>query len=156
MGVTAHISTDVAAVPLLWVVPLALYLLTFIDAFANRPLVPRRWTARLAPMAIVAALAGLAIGTSWPVGLGLHLTAFALLALAFHRELAERRPAAAQLTGYFLLVAAGGALGGVFNALVAPRVFAEINQYPVMLAVAAVLRPGRRGAAGGSSRWGSS
>jgi hypothetical protein len=141
LGVTTHISTDVAAVPLLWVVPLAIYLLTFTAAFAAPPPIARRWPARLAAPAIAAAVAALVLGTGWRAGLLLHLSAFAVLATAFHRELADRRPPAGQLTQFFLIVSLGGALGGLFNALVAPRAFTDVVEYPLVLALAAALRP---------------
>jgi hypothetical protein len=141
LGVTTHVSTDVAAAPLLWVVPLAIYLVTFIAAFAAPPPISHLWIARLTPVAIVAALIAIVLGTSWRVGLVVHLTAFAVVALACHRELSERRPDADGLTQYFLLISVGGALGGILNAVVAPALFSQIAEYPLMLAVAAALRP---------------
>lgn len=141
LGVTTHISTDVAAVPLLWVVPLALYLLTFIAAFASRPPISHRWTTRLAGIFIVIAIATHIVGVIMWWGLGIHLTVFAAAALACHRELAERRPAASELTQFYLVISAGGALGGVFNAVVAPSVFTQVLEYPLVLALAAALIP---------------
>ncbi|MGD9906542.1 MAG: spermidine synthase [Vicinamibacterales bacterium] len=141
LGVTTHISTDVAAVPLLWVVPLALYLLTFTAAFASPPPLSRRWPARLVAPAIAAAVIALVLGVDWRAGLAVHLAAFAVIATAFHRELADRRPMAADLTQFFLVVSVGGALGGLFNALVAPRLFVDVAEYPLVLALAAALRP---------------
>jgi hypothetical protein len=141
LGVTTHISTDVAAVPLLWVVPLALYLGSFILAFAAPPPIPQHWVARLTPVAIVVAVIARVVGTSWWVGLAVHLTAFAVVALAFHRELSDRRPGPAGLTQYFLIISVGGAVGGLVNAVVAPLVFTSVAEYPLMLAVAAALRP---------------
>jgi hypothetical protein len=141
LGVTTHISTDVAAVPLLWVVPLSIYLLTFTAAFAAPPPISQRWTARLVAPAIVAATALAVLGSGWVVGLVGHLTAFAVIAMGFHRELADRRPAPAHLTQFFLIVAVGGALGGLFNAVAAPRLFTQVAEYPLMLALAAALRP---------------
>ena len=121
MGVTTHISTDVAAVPLLWVVPLALYLLTFIDAFAARPLVPRRWSARLAPVAIVAALVGAGRRPAWPIGLALHLSLRALGAGVPPRT---GRTASGRRAPDRLLPAGRGRRrrsAASFNALVAPQ-----------------------------------
>ena len=141
LGVTTHISTDVAAVPLLWVVPLALYLGSFILAFAASPPIPQRWVARATPVAIVVAVIALVVGTSWWVGLAVHLTAFAVIALAFHRELSDRRPGPDGLTQYFLLISVGGAVGGLVNAVIAPQVFSNVAEYPLMLTVAAALRP---------------
>jgi hypothetical protein len=145
LGVTQYLTTDVAPVPLLWVVPLALYLLTFVIAFARSPLVPLADVARaqallLPPLAIV-----ITLGTNRPLwGIGaLHLGAFLVTALLCHLMLAERRPAVAHLTEFYLWLSVGGLLGGVFNVLVAPVAFDTLLEYPLMLALAASLRPGR-------------
>ena len=103
-------------------------------------------------MAIVVAVIALVVGTSWWVGLAVHLTAFAVVALAFHRELSDRRPGPEGLTQYFLLISVGGAVGGLVNAVVAPLVFTKVAEYPLMLAVAAALAPRRSGAAAATSR----
>jgi hypothetical protein len=141
LGVTTHISTDVAAVPLLWVLPLAVYLLTFILAFARRPLAPARVAAFLPLLAIPVALnlVGVFKPAAWIVVL-LHLALlFGVGALA-HGRLAEERPAADRLTEFFLLLAVGGVLGGVFNAIVSPLVFDAVIEYPLVLALALALR----------------
>jgi len=142
LGTTLHISTDVAAVPLLWVLPLALYLLSFVIVFARRPLLPHRWVLA----AQVPALIVLAVVVSWDIagqwgGILIHLTAFFLIATACHGELAARRPAAQHLTEFYLWMAVGGVLGGVFNAVVAPMLFESVVEYPLMIAAVALLRP---------------
>ena len=144
LGVTAHISTDIASAPLLWVVPLALYLLSFVNAFARRPLVPHWLTIRLMAFAIV--LLGAVFLWREPAGifLPLHLGAFFCIALACHAELARRRPAAASLTEFYLFLSLGGLAGGVCVALVAPLVFDSVLEYPLFLALAAALLPRRR------------
>lgn len=134
LGVTSYLSIDIAPVPLLWVVPLALYLLTFVVAFArvSAPIV--------VPSLILAALAGSALflqSTSiteplWMVML-LHLSAFSALALACHSNLAHRRPAPQHLTEFYFFIALGGALGGMFNAIVAPALFDSIVEYPLAM-----------------------
>ncbi len=141
LGVTTHISTDVAAVPLLWVVPLALYLATFIAAFASRPPISRVWMNRLAPLAILAALARVIVPGDWWSALVVHLVAFTVVAIVCHRELAERRPPAGNLTRFYLWVSMGGALGGMFNALIAPATFTQVVEYPLVLIIAALIRP---------------
>ena len=143
LGVTTHISTDVAAVPLLWVVPLAIYLATFIVAFGTRAPAPI-WVVRLTPLAIVAALTRIVFNGEWYSAMAIHLVTFAVIALVCHRELAERRPPASDLTRFYLWVSLGGALGGVFNALVAPAVFTQIVEYPLGLIAAALVRPSPR------------
>ena len=143
LGVTAYMTTDLAPVPLLWVIPLTLYLLSFILAFATPPAWVRRGCAvGLAP-AIVATL-GVMIAPStvphWATFLA-HLATFFLAATACHVELARLRPSAARLTEFYLTIALGGALGGVFNALIAPVLFTWVAEYPLVLALAALLAP---------------
>jgi hypothetical protein len=149
LGVTTHISTDIAAVPLLWVVPLALYLATFMLVFARRPLVPARGLARLLPFPIIATV----ISTMFPSSpwwlIFLHLTTFFMAALVCHYRLAATRPAPQHLTEFYLWMSVGGVLGGLFNTLAAPLLFTGIVEYPLALAAAAALRPSpafRRGA----------
>ncbi len=143
LGVTAYLTTDLAPVPLLWVVPLTLYLLSFILAFANPPAWVRRGCARALPPAIVATLAMMARPSSvplWAMFLG-HLATFFLAATACHTELARRRPAPGRLTDFYLTLALGGALGGLFNAVIAPLIFTWVAEYPLGLALAALLAP---------------
>ena len=158
LGVTQYITTDVAAIPLLWVVPLAIYLLTFIVAFARRHTVrPRFWSLLLVLLAIPA-LALAAVWTSFPVALilAMHLGLLFVAAMVCHGRLARTRPHPRYLTGFYLAIAAGGVLGGIFNALVAPHLFDAVLEYPLVIALAFLLRdraafgrPGTRRA-----RWG--
>lgn len=141
LGVTTHISTDIAAVPLLWVVPLSLYLLTFIAAFAAHPRISGVWPTGIVPFFIIGAVGALIVHPPSWWGVALHLTAFSAVALVCHRALADRRPAAEHLTRFYLWISCGGAMGGVFNALIAPFVFTSVAEYPLVLALAAVLRP---------------
>lgn len=146
-GVTAHVTTDIAAVPLLWVLPLALYLLTFVLVFSRRAAIPHRWMLRVEPWIVVpvALFFGL-MGTVYgPWALVVHLAAFLVLAMACHGELARRRPEARHLTEFYLWMATGGALGGIFNAVAAPYLFEWDLEYPLMIAAAASLRPVLRG-----------
>jgi len=143
LGVTTHLSMDLVAVPLLWIVPLAIYLLTFILAFARRPLIPAGLLSRLQVFAVLGVLIVLVSHGSeplWFVG-GLHLVALFTLALTCHGVLARSRPAVAHLTEFYVWVAAGGALGGMFNALLAPLVFRSVAEYPLALVVASLLAP---------------
>lgn len=147
MSVTTTVTTDVAPVPLLWTVPLALYLLTFVIAFASRQYVRRGAIVRLAQtftLAVAFALFAV-INRPWPVMLTLHLAVLFFVALACHSELARLRPPPAELTRFFLLVAAGGALGGLLNAVLAPLLFRKLGlaEYPLVLALAAALWPPR-------------
>ena len=151
LGVTNHITTDIAAIPLFWVVPLAVYLLTFVVAFA-RSQPPGRALARGAVPFAVAILAFTAMfaGNSL-FHLALHLAAFAVLALAAHTELAARRPAVARLTEFYLYVSAGGAIGGAATALLAPVIFPGVWEYPLAIAAACLIGARAAGAAGRAS-----
>ena len=146
LGVTLHLSTDVAAVPLLWVVPLALYLLSFVIVFARRPVLRHRWMVIFQ----VPALVLLAATMSWShnllwAELLIHLEAFFIAAMVCHGELAARRPAARHLTEFYLWMSVGGVLGGLFNALLAPVLFDSVLEYPLMVVLVALLRPWRGG-----------
>jgi hypothetical protein len=147
MGVTTAITTDITPVPLLWVVPLAIYLLTFVLAFAGRPILPHRWICRAAPIAALALLYALLTNATkpWWAILSIHLLAFFLVALACHGELAKLKPPSEGLTRYYLLISVGGVFGGVLNAIVAPVLFQKIGlaEYPLVLALAVGLLPNR-------------
>ncbi len=142
LGVTTHISTDVAAVPLLWILPLTLYLLTFVIVFSRRPVLKQEWMVAALPyLAILVVLNLLGIGKDWLYSLGLHLTAFFVCAMVCHGELVKRRPAAGNLTEFYLFMSIGGMLGGVFNALLAPVLFTSVIEYPLALIAVCLLRP---------------
>jgi hypothetical protein len=143
IAVTAHISTDVAAAPLLWVLPLSLYLLTWVLVFQSRPLLPHRWMLALQPLAIAGVIVLLAIGgeQNLLLTLGGHQLCFFIIAMACHGELARTRPAARYLTGFYVALSFGGMVGGLFAGLIAPYAFSWIAEYPILLALAALCRP---------------
>lgn len=144
LGVTTHVSTDIAAVPLLWMIPLALYLLSFVIAFSRRTIVPTRlalWAQAFLVVA-VGAIELRGIGGPWEVRIAIHLAAFAVTALVCHGGLAASRPAPVRLTEFYLWLALGGALGGWFNALLSPLIFNTAIEYPLALVYACLLRPG--------------
>ncbi|MCX7645004.1 MAG: fused MFS/spermidine synthase, partial [Rhodobacteraceae bacterium] len=149
LGVTSKISTDIGSFPLVWVVPLALYLLTFVLAFSNRPPIGERAQRAL----LVAALVFLAVMVSLPKALLLTWTIAAVLILAFfavalaaHSRLYALRPDREHLTTFYVAMSVGGALGGLFNSIVAPVVFDQIHELRVTVALAAalLLAPGIR------------
>ena len=141
LALTRYLTTDVAAVPLLWIVPLAIYLGTFVHAFARRELVPQTLLARLvAPALVLLAIAYPLTHTVFVFGL-LHLLVFTLAALYCHGTLARLRPPAADLTRFYLLVSTGGLIGGLLVALVAPLVFVDVYEHPIALALVAALLP---------------
>lgn len=144
LGVTAHITTDVLSAPLLWALPLALYLVTFIHAFAARPwLSPERlaaslpWVVGVAGVVLVAAPYTTLI-PAW-LALPVHLLALLAVAGACHGALAAARPAASGLTAYYLLISVGGVIGGVVGGLLPPLVLRSVGEYPAALVVACLL-----------------
>jgi hypothetical protein len=147
LSVTTYLTTDIAAVPLLWVVPLALYLMTFVLAFARRNLVPFELLARGMPLMLIVGMLLLLTGVNDPPGVVvvLHLLLLFWVGLVCHGRLAQDRPDPACLTEFYLITSIGGALGGLFNALVAPLIFASIAEYPLVLAMAGLLLPTRAG-----------
>jgi hypothetical protein len=143
IAVTAHISTDVAAAPLLWVLPLSLYLLTWVLVFQSRPLLPHAWMLMLQPLAIAGVIVLLAVGgeQNLLLTLGGHQLCFFIIAMACHGELARTRPAAKYLTGFYVALSFGGMLGGLFAGLIAPFTFSWVAEYPVLVALAVLCRP---------------
>ncbi len=141
LGVTTHITTDVAAVPLLWIVPLSLYLLSFAIVFARRPLLPHRWMLWAQPYAVVLLVLAILFQLIWSTNVAIQLIGFFLIAMVCHGELVRRRPPARYLTEFYLWMAIGGVLGGAFNALAAPELFDSVLEYPLMIALACALRP---------------
>lgn len=146
IAVTAHISTDVAAAPLLWVLPLSLYLLTFVLVFQSRPLLPHKWMLTLQPLAIAGGIVLLALDGERSLLLTLagHQLCFFIIALACHGEIARTRPAAQYLTGFYVALSFGGMLGGLFAGLIAPFTFSWVAEYPILLALASLARPVRK------------
>lgn len=143
LGVTNYLATDIASIPLLWVIPLALYLTTFILAFARRETLPFRWLARALPIGALALAFPILSRATQPVGLLItgHLLFFWVASMFCHRRLAEDRPGVSRLTEFYLWISVGGALGGVFNALVAPQVFNSVIEYPLAITLVCLLRP---------------
>lgn len=132
---TTVLTQDIAAVPFLWMVPLALYLLTYIIAFERPRACPRT---PLACLLIVVSLLSVWRWPTWPM-LFLTLVTLAIAGLALHGELARRAPATSRLTGYYLTIAAGGVAGSALVALGAPLVFTRVVEYPVCLIAALFL-----------------
>ncbi|MFW6200210.1 MAG: spermidine synthase, partial [Gemmatimonadota bacterium] len=151
LAVTHYLTTEVAAIPLLWVLPLAVYLVTYIVAFARRAHVPSpvasRWMAVAAVALVLIFLAGVR-EPAWAMLL-LHLGGLGAAGLLCHGRLAESRPSATHLTEFYLLVALGGVLGGAFNALAAPVLFDDVLEYPIVLVVACLLMVPSEGDDGG-------
>lgn len=143
MGVTMHLSTDIMAVPLLWVVPLAVYLLSFILVFARRPPIAHATMVRALPLVLLPLVMVMQARVTQPLALivAMHLLVLFVAAMVAHGELAKDRPDAARLTEFYLWLSAGGALGGAFNSLVAPLVFRSVAEYPISLVLACLAMP---------------
>jgi len=143
LGVTTYITTDVASAPLIWVVPLALYLISFMLTFGRRV----RVGSDIAGIVVAAATVALIVVELdvWIVGdrtrVVVHLIAMLCAATLAHARLYESRPPARELTGFYLRMSIGGALGGAFTALAAPVLFERIYEYPLLLAAVVLLRP---------------
>ncbi len=142
LSTTTHLTTDIVAMPLLWVIPLGLYLLSFVVAFNPRSRVGQVST-RIAPLVVFLAggMAMLSRGTD-AVSTGLAgLILLFVAAVALHRRLYDDRPEPARLTLFYLVMSAGGALGGLFTALIAPVVFDWVWEHPLLILAAAALLP---------------
>ena len=144
LGVTTHMTLNVAAIPLLWVVPLALYLLSFIIVFARWSGANHRAMIVAAPVVLLLLVFDMIPGApalpEW-LQLLLPLVGLAVVAMVCHGELARTRPPTDRLTLFFLLLSIGGALGGLFNALIAPLVFTDIYEYAVVVVLACCILP---------------
>lgn len=147
LSVTTHLSTSLVAIPLLWIVPLSLYLLSFVVVFSAR----RRFDLHVATRVLALALPQLvflmASGVNEPMGpiAAAHVGVFFVAALVCHGALAQDRPPPAQLTEFFGWMALGGVLGGSLNALLAPLVFTDAYEYPLTLGLVCVLMPRAEG-----------
>jgi hypothetical protein len=143
LSVTTYLTADIAAIPLLWVIPLAFYLFTFILVFARRPPLSQFWMARIMPFLVLLITIIMLSQATEPVWLILpvHLIVFFVAAMVCHGELARQRPDAAHLTSFYLCLSLGGVLGGVFNALAAPLLFSSAVEYPLVLVLACLMRP---------------
>jgi SAM-dependent methyltransferase len=148
LAVTNHMLLNLASVPFLWVMPLAIYLVTFMIAFARRFRIPPKVLSFVVPIILLVLFPLVAV--SQPVGrrsltwvLGSHLIVLFAGALLCHTALASRRPQTAQLTEFYFWVACGGALGGIFVAVISPFVFSTVIEYPLLVAMIPLFRETR-------------
>jgi SAM-dependent methyltransferase/uncharacterized membrane protein YhdT len=144
-AVSMHMVSEVASIPLLWVVPLGVYLLTMSMCFAHRVVIPHELIVKIAPGAILLILLLLTARSFDPISLILPLHVFGLfiICMVFHGELARLRPPTESITYYYIVLAVGGALGGIFNALLSPMLFNSIVEYPLILLLSALVIPAR-------------
>ena len=143
LAVTTYLSTDVSAVPLLWILPLGLYLVTFIAAFSSKATMLQGVARRMFPLLLVplALLMSLRATSSLALMLPLHTLTFTTAALLCHARLANDRPAPSHLTEFYLWISFGGMLGGLFNGLAAPLLFTRVLEYPIVLVAACLVLP---------------
>jgi spermidine synthase len=143
LSVTTYLTTDIAAMPLLWIIPLSIYLLTFILAFSKTPIIPHRWLVRVMPVILLALTVTLATRRTDPLALviPLNLIGFFVIAMVCHGELSRMRPSTENLTQFYLCLSVGGAVGGIFNGLIAPMLFNSIIEYPIVLILACFALP---------------
>lgn len=141
---STYVATDIASAPLLWVVPLAMFLATFMLVFCEHPPIPHRLMLALQPVLVCLAMLGLA----WPgdysflLGIGFGFSAFFVTMMVCHRELYTHRPARESLTEFYLWMSFGGVLGGVFAAILAPQIFNALHELPLLLLAGIACRPG--------------
>ena len=144
LGVTFYISTDVAATPLFWVLPLALYLLSFVITFAKKPIISHEWIGRNALIFMVFPILGFIIGINTIKVMEVvtfNLLAFFTMALLSHGKLNNLRPKSSQLTTFYFCLSFGGVLAGIFNGFIAPRIFSHAYEYPLVLLLSLLIIP---------------
>jgi hypothetical protein len=142
LGVTTVLTTEIPPIPMFWVLPLAIYLLSFILVFAKKPPLSHSHITERMPLLILAGIIPFILKTDWPLFLEviINLMTLFVVAVACHGELAKRRPTTSQLTRFYLWIALGGVLGGLFNAVIAPLIFSTVMEFPLTLIFAALLR----------------
>ncbi|MFN7113429.1 MAG: spermidine synthase [Alphaproteobacteria bacterium] len=146
-GVTTHISTDIFSAPMIWVLPLGAYLLTFVIAFSRKTIVSLSTLTQL-QLLVVPLTIGLLITNnlmlrlSWPA-LAFHVFAFSVVALLCHTLLAHKRPQNSRkhLTEFYLMMSVGGALGGVLNAFIIPHTLDRLIEYPLLMILSFLVSP---------------
>lgn len=141
-GVTTYITTEIAPTPLLWIIPLALYLVTFVLTFSGKFMLPERIaTVALSGLALLLTLAIAANATEPTTALViLHLCFFFVAATICHNKLALNRPDSRHLADFYLCIAIGGSVGGLFNAVIAPLAFNTIVEYPLVIVLACLIQ----------------
>lgn len=142
ISVTSHISTDLASIPLLWIIPLTLFLLTFIIVFSRNPVIKHDWMLNVQAyfLPVLVAFLFFVFG-DFKIHLLVHIAIFFICAMVCHGELAKCKPPAKYLTEFYLYMSIGGAIGGATTAILAPVVFNEVYEYPIGIVFACLIRP---------------
>ncbi len=144
LGTTNYISIDIASMPLLWVIPLAIYLLSFIIVFSNYAGRVHKVMVIAQHLLVIPFLVYFFSGqklASFSLEQSLHLLVFFVSIMVCHGELARQRPATQYLTQYYLIMSFGGMMGGMFNNFIAPFIFDTLVEYPLMIVAALLLNP---------------
>ena len=143
LGVTTYLTLDIAAIPLLWVIPLSIYLLSFILVFARWPLSLHMVSVAMMPLVILLIVFLLESGGHPSVGntILLYLGALFVVAMMCHGELARTKPEPSRLTEFYLLMSVGGVLGGLFNGIAAPLLFHDVIEHKLAMVFACFLLP---------------
>ncbi len=140
LSTTTHLTTDIVAMPLLWVLPLGLYLLSFSIAFSENRALPRTIIAIAPLILMIGASVAFAAAAAMPwVYASIGLILLFVVSVAMHAMMYERRPAPESLTGFYLAMSAGGVLGGLFCAIIAPVIFDWAYEHPVLIVLAGLL-----------------
>ena len=151
LGVTTIVSTEVGSFPLMWSIPLALYLLTFVFVFSKRNPISHRLLIFIVPgmLLLMPLISLIDPGENPLLMIGIHFMAFFVVAMVCHGELNRLKPSVEQLTEFYLMMSIGGVIGGAVNSLIAPYLFNSILEYPLMLIAACLVLP-KRSLLGGS------
>lgn len=148
LGLTEHVTGELSAIPLFWIVPLAIYLISFIVVFSRGTRIPVAISISLAPPLVAASVLILASENIYQLlgghayittGVSVQLLTLLTICIACHGKVAAERPGRQHLTMYYFVISLGGVLGSAFNALVAPLVFKGGNEYSIVLLAAAIL-----------------
>ncbi len=142
LGLTSHMTNNIASVPFLWIIPLALYLLTFIIVFAKNPIFKIKPMRHFYTGAIVLALTVSAFfRLDMFLSVGVGIVTYFLISLMCHARLVDNRPDVSRLTEFYIWMSVGGVMGGIFNALIAPLIFNQVYEYLFVLILAGLAHP---------------
>lgn len=143
LGVTTYLTTNITPFPLFWIIPLTIYLLTFVVAFAQKQALPQSVLGRMLPFSVLMLVLTVLLRISQPFWLLflVHLLNFLVISLVCHTHIAKSRPPTAFLTNFFLWISIGGVLGGFLNALIAPVIFTADLEYKLVLILACLVQP---------------
>jgi len=142
LGVTSHMTNNIGSVPFLWIVPLALYLLTFIIVFAKTPLLKIQFMRHIFTASIILALiVSVFFRLNMMISISVGILTYFIIALMCHARLAQDRPDVSRLTEFYIWMSVGGVAGGIFNALISPLIFNQVYEYLLVLALAGLAHP---------------